>query len=229
MTEITTLGPWLDWGDIDHILLDMDGTLLNLGFDNEFFGEFLPAQYAAANGITKDAARENLFARYKAVEGTLQWFDIEYWGQELGLDVVGLTAQQSHNVSLHSDADAFLKYIQKLGKPAYLVTNAHHATLAIKVMRTGIDRYLEKMLCANEIGVPKHHRSFWERVQGVIGYNPAHTLFIDDSEAVLLAAREWGIRYLLHRSKPSITDPPRPSDQFHSIETFHPIMHFPCR
>ena len=132
MNRVTSRGPWPDWDDIDHVLLDMDGTLLNLGFDNEFFSEFLPAQYALANEVTEDAAQEDLFARYKAVEGTLQWFDIEYWGRELGLDVVGLTEQQSHKVSLHPDADAFLKHMQKLGKPAHLVTNAHHTTLAIK-------------------------------------------------------------------------------------------------
>jgi putative hydrolase of the HAD superfamily len=170
----------------------MDGTLLNLGFDNEFFSEFLPAQYALANDITEDAAQEDLFARYKAVEGTLQWFDVEYWGRELGLDVVALTEQQSHKVSLHPDADAFLKHMQTLGKPAFLVTNAHHLTLAIKVKQTGIDR--------------------------------ARTLFVDDSEKVLVAAREHGIRYLLHRSKPSTVEPPRPSDQFHSIEDFHPLI-----
>ena len=67
MTGNTALGPWPNWDDIDHVLLDMDGTLLNLGFDNEFFSEFLPAQYALANDITEDAAQEDLFARYKAV------------------------------------------------------------------------------------------------------------------------------------------------------------------
>ncbi len=77
MLDSATLGPWPDWDDIDHVLLDMDGTLLNLGFDNEFFSEFLPAQYALANDITEGAAQEDLFARYKEVEGTLQWFDLE--------------------------------------------------------------------------------------------------------------------------------------------------------
>jgi putative hydrolase of the HAD superfamily len=230
-TDITALGPWPDWDDIDHVLLDMDGTLLNLGFDNEFFSEFLPAQYALANNITKDVAQEDLFARYKAVEDTLQWFDIEYWGRELGLDVVRLTEQQSHKVSLHPDANAFLKHVKTLGKPASLITNAHHTTLKIKIKRTGIDQYLEKMLCSSEVGVPKHHLKFWDYAQKKIGYDPARTLFIDDSEKVLLAARKHGLRYLLHRSKPSMTDPPRPSDKFHSIEDFHPLMHprqYPC-
>ena len=223
--DVSGLGPWPEWDEIDHVLLDMDGTLLNLGFDNEFFSEFLPAQYALANDISEDAAQEDLFARYKAVEGTLQWFDLEYWGRELGLDVVGLTEQQSHKVSLHPDADAFLKHMQTLGKPAFLVTNAHRTTLNIKVKRTGIDQYLEKMVCSNEVGAPKHHLSFWDHAKEEIGYDPTRTLFIDDSEKVLVAAREHGIRYLLHRSKPSMVDPPRPSEQFHSIEDFHPLMY----
>ncbi len=231
MLDSATLGPWPDWDDIDHVLLDMDGTLLNLGFDNEFFSEFLPAQYALANDITEGAAQEDLFARYKEVEGTLQWFDLEYWGRELGLDVVGLTEQQAHKVSLHPDANVFLKHMQQLGKPTHLVTNAHHLTLAIKVKQTGIDQYLETMLCSSEVGLPKHHQGFWDHAQEDIGYDPTRTLFVDDSEKVLVAAREHGIRYLLHRSKPSMVDPPRPSNQFHSIEDFHPLMEsrqFPC-
>mgnify|MGYP001387569142 CR=1 FL=1 len=209
----------------------MDGTLLNLEFDNEFFSEFLPTQYALAKGVPKNVAQKDLFARYKAVEDTLQWFDIEYWGRELGLDVVGLTEQQSHKVSLHPDACAFLKHIQALGKPASLITNAHHSTLKIKVQRTGIDRYLKKMLCSSEVGAPKHHPKFWDYAQKEIGYNPTRTLFVDDSEKVLLAAREHGIRYLLHRSKPSTVAPPLPSDKFHSIEDFNPLMYprqYPC-
>ncbi len=209
----------------------MDGTLLNLEFDNEFFSEFLPTQYALAKGVPKNVAQKDLFARYKAVEDTLQWFDIEYWGRELGLDVVGLTEQQSHKVSLHPDACAFLKHIPALGKPASLITNAHHSTLKIKVQRTGSDRYLKKMLCSSEVGAPQHHPKFWDYAQKEIGYNPTRTLFVDDSEKVLLAAREHGIRYLLHRSKPSTVAPPLPSDKFHSIEDFNPLMYprqYPC-
>lgn len=231
MPDITSYGPWPDWNHIDHVLLDMDGTLLNLGFDNDFFSNFLPSQYALENNVTEDAAREDLFKRYKDVEGTLQWFDIEYWGNELGLDVVALTEQQAHKISVHPDADEFLKYIQTLGKPAFLVTNAHHTTLSIKVKHTGIDQYLEKMLCSSEVGFPKHHLNFWNHARREIRYDPSHTLFIDDSENVLLAAKKHGIRYLLHRSKPSITEPSHPSEQFHSIENFYPLMHprqYPC-
>jgi putative hydrolase of the HAD superfamily len=36
------------WQNIDTVLLDMDGTLLDLNYDNQIFGHLLPAAYAKA-------------------------------------------------------------------------------------------------------------------------------------------------------------------------------------
>ena len=41
----------LDWDSIDTVLLDMDGTLLDLHFDNHFWLEFVPHKYAELKGI----------------------------------------------------------------------------------------------------------------------------------------------------------------------------------
>ena len=41
MTHKTGNGAYLetvDWTEVDHVLLDMDGTLLDLAFDNDFWG-----------------------------------------------------------------------------------------------------------------------------------------------------------------------------------------------
>jgi putative hydrolase of the HAD superfamily len=37
---------------IDTVLLDMDGTILDLKFDSHFWRELVPTKYAAANALT---------------------------------------------------------------------------------------------------------------------------------------------------------------------------------
>ncbi len=52
-------------------MLDMDGTLLDLAFDNYMWKELVPRRYAAENGMPYEEARELLMAKYEAIEGDL--------------------------------------------------------------------------------------------------------------------------------------------------------------
>src|SRR5579863_5834818 len=79
-----------DWTQIDTVLLDLDGTLLDLAFDNHFWLEVVPAKFAALNRMASSEAREQLILRFRACEGTLNWYCIDHWSRELGLDIVSL-------------------------------------------------------------------------------------------------------------------------------------------
>ena len=59
---------FIDWDQIDDVLLDMDGTLLDRHFDNFFFEEELPRRYAAIHGLGFEEARGRLMAMYRSVE-----------------------------------------------------------------------------------------------------------------------------------------------------------------
>jgi len=78
----------LNWNEIDDVLLDMDGTLLDRHFDNFFFEEELPRRYAALHGLQLEESRDTLMAMYRSVEGELAWTDLHYWTQRVGIDVV---------------------------------------------------------------------------------------------------------------------------------------------
>ena len=72
------------------ILLDMDGTLLDLRYDDQFWEQFLPNAYAAHHGIDHETARTDVAARLKAARGTLTWYNIDHWSEVLGVNILQL-------------------------------------------------------------------------------------------------------------------------------------------
>lgn len=48
----------IDWAQINTVLLDMDGTLLDLHFDNTFWLYTIPQHYASRNQLSLQEANE---------------------------------------------------------------------------------------------------------------------------------------------------------------------------
>jgi putative hydrolase of the HAD superfamily len=214
----------LDWKLVDNVLLDMDGTLLDRHFDNFFFEEELPRRYAAKHGLELEAARERLFALYRSVEGELDWTDLTYWTRTLGIDVVALTKEFDHMINFLPDAEQFLRHLRMEGKRVHLVTNAHVDGVRIKVARTGLDRHVDGIVTAFDVGYLKMRTEYWPTCRRLIGFEPARTLYIDDDEACVSAAHRFGIGHIYHRSKSSSQLPPQPSLRYPSIESLQDLL-----
>ena len=214
----------IDWQRIDRVFLDMDGTLLDLHFDNHFWLEHVPLRYAQARGMTLEAARETLLQRYRDVEGTLAWYSIDHWSRELGLDIALLKQEVDHLIAVHPHVVAFLDRVRALGKRVVLVTNAHQKSLSLKMERTRLGGHLDRTVCAHDLGLAKEDPAFWARLQGVEPFDPRRTLFVDDSRAVLESARQYGIRWLLQVLRPDTRTPPREAGEFPAIHDFSEII-----
>lgn len=186
----------LAWDPIDTVLLDLDGTLLDLGFDNDFWLDFVPAAYAALHGMTVEQARAHLTPRFRACEGTLNWYCIDYWSRELGLNVEALKRTQAHRIAWLPGAEDFLKRLRALGKRLVLLTNCHPQVLKIKDERTGVTRYLDAAISSHVLRAPKESGLFWKAVREVEPFDPQRSLFVDDSPPVLRAAQAAGIRWV---------------------------------
>ena len=210
----------LDWSAIDTVLLDMDGTLLDLNFDNHFWQAHVPLRYAEERGLTHDQAREELMARYHARAGSLDWYSVDFWQTELELDIMRLKEEVAHLIAVHPKVPEFLAAVRAAGKRVLLVTNAHHKSVTLKMARTGLRPYFDAIVTAHELGLPKEDPAFWGQLRARESFDPERTLLVDDTLPVLDSAHAYGIRYLFAVARPDTRQPPKTVAGYPAIENF---------
>lgn len=214
----------LNWNAIDTVLLDMDGTILDRHFDDHFWLEHVPKRYAAKHGLPLEETRQQLYRMFRSQENTLNWTDLDYWSERLGLDIPRLKEEVDHLIAVHPDVIDFLLFLRHHGKGVHLVTNAHSKTLSLKLKKTRVGTYFDTIVSAHDLGLPKEDSAFWEKLQHKIPFDPVRTLLGEDSETNLGTAAAYGIRHLIFVSGSSSALPPKPSDKYTSVRTFRELI-----
>jgi len=210
----------LNWKDIDTVLLDMDGTLLDRHFDDHFWLEHVPKRYSARHKLPLKEAKLLLYGLFRSQENTLNWTDLDYWTERLGLDIPLLKGEVDHLIAVHPFVVEFLLFLKQHNKRIFLVTNAHSKTLDLKMQKTRLGPYFDGIVSAHELGLPKEDVKFWEKLRARIPFEPDRTLLGEDSETNLYTAEAYGIRYLVYVSRFSSTVTPQASTHFASIHYF---------
>lgn len=214
----------IEWARIDTVFLDMDGTLLDLHFDNHFWLDHMPRRYAEHHGLAHDVAHARLAAHYARHSGTLNWYCLDFWGRELALDIVALKEEVAHLIAVRPDVPAFLQAVRGSGRRLVMVTNAHPRSLALKMRQTGIDPYFSALISSHRVGLPKEHPDFWSRLQAIEPFDRVRTLFVDDSLPVLRSAQAYGIMSLLAVRNPDSRQPHKDCAEFSGITSFAEVM-----
>ena len=214
----------IDWKIIDTVLLDMDGTLLDLNFDNHFWKEFVPLKFAQQNGLSIISAKQQLEPQFKSMEGKLEWYCLDYWSHVLQLDIAGLKAEISGLISVLPHVTEFLEKLQQSSKKVLLVTNAHRGSLGLKMEKTCLQPFFDDIISSHDLGVPKEHAGFWGLLQQREAFDKKTTLLIDDSLAVLNSAKQFGLVHLISVSKPDSKQPKKNVTSYPAIEDFREIM-----
>lgn len=214
----------LEWNKIDTVFLDMDGTLLDLNFDNHFWQEFVPLKYAVKHNISYDEAKIRLKPRFKQMEGRLEWYCLDYWTQALDLDIAGLKQEISGLIAVLPHVTEFLEKVRDSGRKLLLVTNAHRGSLGLKMEKTSLNVFFDEIISSHDVGVAKEQDGFWSMMEARWSFLPERSLLVDDSLAVLRAAQNYGIGHLVSVSKPDSKLPKREIIDFQAIEDFRELM-----
>lgn len=214
----------VDWKRIETVLLDMDGTLLDLQFDNQFWLETIPAEVANRRCIGIAAARQYLAPIFEREAGKLNWYCLDFWSQTLGFSVADLKLTHAHGVAWRPHAQHFLDLLRASHCKVILITNAHPQTLSVKLGQIDLRPWLDGMISSHEYSAPKESPAFWSKLHQAHPFDPEKTLFIDDSESVLASAKQFGVRHLITLRQPDSSKPPRTETRYPAIIHFDEIF-----
>ena len=214
----------MTWDEIDTVLLDMDGTLIDLNYDNTLWNEHVPNHYAAAQGLEPSQASALLYGEKMANQPKLHYYSVDFWKQRTHLDIDRLHSDLAHLIRYRPNADAFIRYLRKNRRRAVIATNAHPNSLAIKDATIGLVGQVDACYSAHEFGWAKEEIGYWEKLFSLEFSNRERTLLIDDNEDVLDTAAEFGIGHVLTIAQPDLHKPPRASTRYPVISDFKDIM-----
>lgn len=214
----------IPWDNIDTVLLDMDGTLLDLHFDNYFWFQHLPKRYAEHHHVTLQQAEIDIREHIDRLRGTLNWYCLDHWSNLLNVDVGELKHELRHKIQVRPYAEEFLQVLKSLKKKLILITNAHPIGLQLKLKVTRIDQWLDVIISSHELGSPKEEQAFWQELLKVEHFNKDRCVFIDDTPNILQSAQRFGIKHLVCVSAPDSQKPANASSDFFDILHFNEIV-----
>ncbi len=214
----------IDWDQIDTVLLDMDGTLLDLQFDNHFWLELVPRRYAELHNISLEESEGRLFPKMRELRGQLDWYCTTFWTRELELPIIELKREAAHLIRVRDQVEPFLARLRQRHKDVVLFTNAHEDTLALKMEITGLASAFDRSVTSHSLGHAKEAPEAWEALGCQHSFEAGRTLFIDDSFAVLDSARAYGIGHLFGIARPDSQGKRLNHAHYTLLESFAQIM-----
>jgi len=208
----------------ETLMLDMDGTILDLAFDNYVWKQLVVGRYAEHNGLEYKTARERLFAKYASIQGDLEWYCLDHWSERLGFDVLQLHHEVHDRIEYLPKAREFLEAVRETDIKVLLVTNSHHDTLRLKDETLGFSEYFDGLHSSHTYGHAKERQEFWHALQDVEGFDPATTVFVDDTVPVLRSAADYGIEMPIVVTYPDTSEPVRENGEFVGVEAVSDLL-----
>lgn len=214
----------VNWSDVKTVLLDMDGTLLDLHFDNYFWQDYLPQRYAEMKQLDHQHSKQVLKEKFEAIHGSLQWYSTQYWSDELDIDIVALKHEIKDKIAVLPYSQDFLLALQQSDKDVVMVTNAHQDSLQLKMDETGIHQYFDRLISVHEFSLPKEQLACWDEVKALHPFDNESTLLVDDNLNALQSAKDYGIKHLLAMCQPDRRVAAREINHYPAIIDFNEVM-----
>jgi HAD superfamily hydrolase (TIGR01509 family) len=210
--------------DCDTLLLDMDGTVLDLAYDNYMWLTHVPERWAEQNGMTLDEARKYLLGKFGEAQGDLRWYCLDHWSEHLDLDVAQLHRDNHHRIDYLPGAREFLEAVRDADIRVIMATNSHQATLDLKEEVTGLCEFFDGIYTSHSFGFAKERQEFWHALKEEIDFDPAKTMFVDDSHPVLASAAKFGVAHPVAINLPDTSRPAREDGDFASVNGLSELL-----
>lgn len=187
-------------GPIDAVVFDIGGVLLDWNprylyrqlFDDEremerFLGEICTLEWHQAHD--RGTPFEDSCAKLASLHP--EYADmIHAWGRRSEEMVAGPI----------DESVEILRRLKAAGVPCYALTNMETETFPLRVKRFPFLSWFDGAVVSGFEGVVKPEPEIFERLMGRFDLVPGRTLFVDDSQRNVDAARELGIKAVLFES-----------------------------
>ena len=210
--------------EVSYVLLDMDGTILDLHFDNYFWNHYLHRRYSEMKMVPLEKAITYIHETLAAEHGSLNWYCTDYWSRKFDLDIIALKKELSHLIQYREGSLKFLERLSKTSIKSTIVTNAHPDVIRLKNTLTRLETWVPNFISSHDFGVPKEKAEFWELVIQKRNLDISQTMVIDDNISCLEAARETGIAYQVSITKPDSKREKQVSSEFRAIEDLNSLF-----
>ncbi len=199
----------IDWQTIDDVLLDMDGTLLDLHYDATFWLKNVHSIVASLTGESENEIRDRFRKELKRHEGTIAWYCTDRWAEFFGIDLIEAKRQLAHLIRYRPHAKQFLEALRPLPLRTIIATNAHPDVIQLKLDFVPLSTLVDGIVSSHQYGVAKEHPNFWTALFDEYSIDPNRAIFMDDSPRVLDAADRAGVREIVEIRHPNLSEPPR--------------------
>lgn len=189
------------------VFFDMDGTLLDLAFDNYIWLEQMPILWAKQTNSSFIEAKDFLYNFYLQYQGTLEWYSTKFWHEKTGIDVLRLQQEHQQRIKPREGCFQLLEALKQREIECWLVTNADRYTLDLKLKTIDMQGYFTQIISSDVIGYPKENLSFWQKLQQQYPFESKHVYFLDDNYAVLQTAKDFGIQQVISIDEPDSQNP----------------------
>ena len=168
--------------DIECLLIDMDGVILDNAYDNDFWQNQIPEVIADSKGIGFDDAKRLAIQIFNYKKNTKDWYDVDYWSNMLNIDIEAQKRSEKSfsRISLYDGVIDTLNVLKNKTK-MILITNAHRKTLNIKLEKYNLTPYFDEMVCAHELHYVKEDIQLWYMLRSKYRLDYEKTLLVEDT------------------------------------------------
>tara|TARA_B100000965_G_C19558296_1_gene743272 strand:+ start:293 stop:964 length:672 start_codon:yes stop_codon:yes gene_type:complete len=180
--------------DIECLLIDMDGVILDNTYDNNFWQNQIPGVLSKKKNISFDDAKRLAIQIFNFKKNTKDWYDLDYWSNMLGIDIEAekRSEESLSKIKLYDNVTSTLAELKKQTR-LILITNAHRKTLNIKLEKFDIKPYFHEMICAHELYYVKEDLQLWYMLRSKYKLDYEKTILVEDTINNIRVALSAGV------------------------------------
>lgn len=148
--------------------------------------EGIPRLYALKYGLAFEDAKSFVTREYgKVGMERLEWYDLNYWVDKLGLDVSPgeILSSFQHRIRVFPEVTEVLEEFRHVGFKLIIVTNARREFADLELEKTKIERYFERVFSAtSDFGLIKKTPSLYEKVCSICEVTPNEMIHVGDDQ-----------------------------------------------